>query len=116
MIQSMEILQLPLLALQEKIEQELTANPVLEQVEPEAESEETPSDNDSGLEERKDIVVKEDNDKVEDFRRLDNMDIVMRNTIIVPSLSTCGVIVANRIKNLKPWPIPRPALNHSMNF
>jgi RNA polymerase sigma-54 factor len=33
MIQSMEILQLPLLALQEKIEQELNSNPVLEQSE-----------------------------------------------------------------------------------
>jgi RNA polymerase sigma-54 factor len=30
MIQSMEILQLPLLALEERIEQELQANPVLE--------------------------------------------------------------------------------------
>ena len=33
MIQSMEVLQLPLLALQEKIEAELNSNPVLEQVE-----------------------------------------------------------------------------------
>ena len=31
MIQSMEILQLPLLALQERIDQELVENPVLEQ-------------------------------------------------------------------------------------
>ncbi len=30
MIQSMEILQLPLMALEERIEQELAANPVLE--------------------------------------------------------------------------------------
>ena len=34
MIQSMEILQLPILALQERIEQELNSNPVLEAVEP----------------------------------------------------------------------------------
>ena len=33
MIQSMEVLQLPLLALQEKIEAELNSNPVLELVE-----------------------------------------------------------------------------------
>jgi RNA polymerase sigma-54 factor len=37
MIQSMEILQLPILALQERIEQELQENPVLELVEPTAE-------------------------------------------------------------------------------
>ena len=33
MIQSMEILQLPLMALQERIEQEMESNPMLEQVE-----------------------------------------------------------------------------------
>ena len=33
MIQSMEVLQLPLMALQEKIEAELNSNPVLEQAE-----------------------------------------------------------------------------------
>jgi len=33
MIQSMEVLQLPLLALQEKIEAELNSNPVLERTE-----------------------------------------------------------------------------------
>ena len=42
MIQSMEILQLPILALQERIEQELQDNPCLEQVEPETDS--TPAD------------------------------------------------------------------------
>jgi len=39
MIQSMEILQLPILALQERIEQELNSNPVLEMEEPSAEEE-----------------------------------------------------------------------------
>ena len=34
MIQSMEILQLPIIALQERIEQEMEDNPVLDQVEP----------------------------------------------------------------------------------
>ena len=34
MIQSMEILQLPIMALQERIEQEMEDNPVLDQVEP----------------------------------------------------------------------------------
>ena len=37
MIQSMEILQLPVLELQERIDQEMTENPVLEELEPEAE-------------------------------------------------------------------------------
>src|SRR3989339_1130601 len=39
MIQSMEILQLPILALQERIEQELNSNPVLEIDEPTAPAE-----------------------------------------------------------------------------
>src|SRR5437588_1740513 len=47
MIQSMEILQLPLMALQERIDQELSENPVLvdlrEAPAPEAESEEAPA-------------------------------------------------------------------------
>ena len=34
MIQSMEILQLPIIALQERIEQEMEDNPVLDQIEP----------------------------------------------------------------------------------
>src|SRR5271170_1222119 len=38
MIQSMEILQLPLMALEERIEQELSANPVLERKESDYES------------------------------------------------------------------------------
>ena len=34
MIQSMEILQLPIIALQERLEQEMEDNPVLDQIEP----------------------------------------------------------------------------------
>ncbi|MBW8040098.1 MAG: RNA polymerase factor sigma-54 [Planctomycetes bacterium] len=74
MIQSMEILQLPILALQERIEQELNSNPVLEQDEPlnpeqpEPESEQ-PQD-DIG---EKDLVINTDNNKVEDFQRLDSL-------------------------------------------
>lgn len=74
MIQSMEILQLPLMALQEKIEQELNGNPVLEQIEPEAEAAESSPDVDASVEEQKALVVKDDDNKVEDFQRLDNMD------------------------------------------
>ena len=74
MIQSMEILQLPILALQERIEQELNSNPVLEVAEPtnpeEAEPiEEQPAD-DMG---EKDLIVNTDNNKVEDFQRFDSI-------------------------------------------
>ncbi len=74
MIQSMEILQLPILALQERIEQELNSNPVLEVEEPanpeEAEPvEQQPQDD---INER-DLVVDTDNDKVKDFERLDSL-------------------------------------------
>jgi RNA polymerase sigma-54 factor len=74
MIQSMEILQLSLLALQEKIEQELNTNPVLEVNEPEASPEETTPETDASAEEQKTLEVKDDNNKVEDFQRLDNVD------------------------------------------
>jgi RNA polymerase sigma-54 factor len=80
MIQSMEILQLPILALQERIEQELNSNPVLEQEEPASEaagdessgpgsSTESESENDDRLE-QKTLVVDTDVNKVDDFERL----------------------------------------------
>ncbi len=74
MIQSMEILQLPILALQERIEQELNSNPVLE-----IEGSSNPDDanpvdrqsqDDIG---EKDLVVDTDNNKVRDFERLDSL-------------------------------------------
>jgi RNA polymerase sigma-54 factor len=75
MIQSMEILQLPILALQERIEQELNSNPVLE-----IESPESPDETESGAEQEpsedideKDLVVSTDNNKTEDFERLDSL-------------------------------------------
>jgi len=74
MIQSMEILQLPILALQERIEQELNSNPVLEMTEPV-----NPEDTDSAEEQpgedinEKDLVVNTDNNKVEDFERLESL-------------------------------------------
>ncbi len=74
MIQSMEILQLPILALQERIEQELNSNPILELSEPsnpeEAEPVEEQTPDDIG---EKDLIVNTDNDKVEDFQRLDGI-------------------------------------------
>jgi RNA polymerase sigma-54 factor len=75
MIQSMEILQLPILALQERIEQELNNNPVLEIEEP-ANPEETQSEEQQPQDDinEKDLVVNTDNNKVEDFERLDSLD------------------------------------------
>jgi RNA polymerase sigma-54 factor len=74
-IQAMEILQLPLQALEERIEEELTANPVLELREhaaedaPGSEGPEVPA-SDRGEETM--VVGSEDTDK--DFERLDDFD------------------------------------------
>lgn len=82
MIQSMEILQLPMLALQERIEQEMLSNPVLEM------EENTPDEAESGAgaqetgdgegdsevsEPEQSLSIGEDKNKTEDFQRLDNM-------------------------------------------
>src|SRR6201997_609959 len=76
MIQSMEILQLPIMALEERIQQELMENPVLElrEVEPGAEGEETETavavedDRDPGA---KELVIDETNGNEQDFDRLE---------------------------------------------
>ena len=78
MIQSMEILQLPILALQERIEQELNSNPVLELDESAAPEqsqppEEPPRDDPSPDIAEKDLVVNTDNNKAEDFERLGSL-------------------------------------------
>lgn len=77
MIQSMEVLQLPLLALQEKMETELNSNPVLEMVEEPADetveaADETENENDESLD-QEELVVGDDSDKVDDFERLDSI-------------------------------------------
>ncbi len=75
MIQSMEILQLPILALQERIEQEINSNPILEMVDPEnpEEAELVEQPNTPDIEQR-DLVVSTDINKTSDFERLDSMD------------------------------------------
>jgi len=72
MIQSMEILQMPMMALQERIEQELESNIALELVEPSREEalENVEADRDSGDTE---LVVGEDSE-ASDFERLDTME------------------------------------------
>jgi RNA polymerase sigma-54 factor len=74
MIQSMEILQLPLLELQERIELEMLSNPMLEieeneLIETDAATETTPKEDES----EQTLVIQEDRDKKDDFERLDNI-------------------------------------------
>src|ERR1700722_6942139 len=86
MIQSMEILQLPLMALEERIEQEMETNPVLEMNEDpdqiiELEGREANLDkevDDSRLEQRA-LVVKEGSDQSDDFERLDRISEYLEN-------------------------------------
>ena len=75
----MEILQLPIMALQERIEQEMNENPVLElqEVEPEVAEDEPPAERenpDAPEDTEKELVVDETKDNVEDFERLLEMD------------------------------------------
>ncbi len=71
MIQSMEILQLPILALQERIEQELNSNPVLEIEEPSSPDSNTETQTKS---EESDLTKEDYLEKTEDFSRFDRID------------------------------------------
>src|SRR4051812_47682461 len=83
MIQSMEILQLPLMALEERIEQELQANPVLEFNAGETEADQIETKEDSKREDRVEderaLVVKEDSGQAEDFDRLERLSAYLEN-------------------------------------
>jgi RNA polymerase sigma-54 factor len=75
MIQSMEILQMPLMELQERVEQEMSENPVLELKEAEADDvaeppAEKPEPTDGPTDLEKELVVDLDKDEL-DFNRLD---------------------------------------------
>jgi len=80
MIQSMEILQLPILALQERIEQEMEENPGLELAEeaPESAAEEREIEDrpspDAPSEEERELVIDETHSNEGDFERLMQMD------------------------------------------
>jgi RNA polymerase sigma-54 factor len=85
MIQSMEILQLPLMALEERIEQEMQSNPVLElrdgdpdAVAPAPEELAQGGDNNHSEAEQA-LVVKENNDQAEDFDRLTKISEYLEN-------------------------------------
>lgn len=77
MIQSMEILQLAQMALEERIEQEMNENPLLELQEQEPEVAEEPverEDPDAPTDSEKEMVVDEKKDNADDFERLLDLD------------------------------------------
>lgn len=77
MIQSMELLQLPLVELQERIEQELSENPVLELQEQDPNLPEEPAETEpveARTEDEKELVVDVKSDNADDFERLVNLD------------------------------------------
>src|SRR6476661_7429775 len=82
MIQSMEILQLPIMALQERIEHELQENPVLELREP-GTDEEAPAAEEAAegaeeapaaTEQTEELVIDDKGDNEQDFDRLESMN------------------------------------------
>ncbi len=84
MIQSMEILQLPAMALQERIEQEMNENPLLEQqeIDPLApdDADDSLPEKDTRSESEKELVVDNEHDNQEDFERLQNIISELPNT------------------------------------
>ncbi|MEM8733247.1 MAG: RNA polymerase sigma-54 factor, partial [Planctomycetota bacterium] len=77
MIQSMEILQLPVMALQERVDQELNENPMLEVEEEETQRESSTEDKEDPnkpIESERELVVEDNQSNTEDFERLANMD------------------------------------------
>src|SRR6266481_5308940 len=81
MIQSMEILQLPIMALQEKIEQELQENPALELLEsskddlaPEETTEEFVEDKADPSDPVQELVIDDNGNGEEDFDRLEKIN------------------------------------------
>lgn len=84
MIQSMEILQLPLTALEERIEQELQTNPVLElragdSREADAIGDEPDSLSEDRSDSERDLVVDADNAQAADFERLEKIGEYLEN-------------------------------------
>src|SRR5215208_3334623 len=86
MIQSMEILQLPLQKLEERIEQELQNNPVLELTESDAEDggavqvmNQDVEGRDERSEDERPLLVKEESNQAEDFNRLDKLTEYLEN-------------------------------------
>lgn len=75
MIQSMEILQLPILALQERIEQELNNNPVLEIDEPQNSDDVGPIKEEAADDiDEKDSTARTNREDTENFERINSLD------------------------------------------
>ncbi len=98
MIQSMEILQLPLMLLEEKIEQEMESNPVLElrdgdldadvTVDSESPPEQAdPHENRDMTEDEHVLVMKDGADGSEDFDRLDRISALLENEEFITNSS-----------------------------
>jgi RNA polymerase sigma-54 factor len=107
MIQSMEILQLPIMALQERIEQELQENAVLEleESDPDLPEETEERDNpDEPTKEEKELVVDDRSNNEDDFERLLEMRNPSGGTTRWPTWSIgrrlCKTICANNCGTL----------------
>ena len=74
MIQSMEILQLPMLALQERVDQELESNVALEIVEPQGDPDGTTAADDDERLDTRELVVSETPDATDDWQRLSEFE------------------------------------------
>ncbi|MCA9277403.1 MAG: hypothetical protein KDA29_15425, partial [Phycisphaerales bacterium] len=77
MIQSMEILQLAQAALEERIEQELSENPILEMRDRDPSLPDEPGEREEPREksvDEKEIIVDESHNNADDFERLLNLD------------------------------------------
>ncbi|MHC4414537.1 MAG: RNA polymerase factor sigma-54 [Planctomycetota bacterium] len=74
MIQSMEILQMPMLALQERVEQELESNVALELVEPERDPDQPAADREDDRLTERELVVGEGASETDDWQRLSELE------------------------------------------
>jgi RNA polymerase sigma-54 factor len=75
MIQSMEILQMPMLALQERVDQELESNVALEIVEPERDADDYPApEREDDRQGEREMVVGESPSATEDWQRLSDFE------------------------------------------
>lgn len=91
MIQSMEILQMPLTALEERIEQELEQNPVLEMKEHLADRDQLPSQEIDVQAENDTLRVGSDDEgNADDFARLDRISEYLENEEYSPSYDRSG--------------------------
>ncbi len=90
MIQSMEILQMPLTALEERIEQELEQNPVLEVKELRADREDLPDHDADVRAENRELDVDGDGATAEDFERLDRISDYLENEEFSPAYERGG--------------------------